>query len=194
VHHAPPGRSPRRVPRERTLIRLITFLPLAVAAALVVVFFWTLKFGSDPSLVPSPLIDKPVPTFKIPSLTEGTDLTEEEFNGHVTVLNVFASWCLPCRAEHPLLMDLARDGKARIVGLNYKDKTKDAKAWLEALGNPYTRIGVDRTGRTAIEWGVYGVPETFVIDKKGRIRHKQIGPITSDQMLVIRRKIGQVAK
>jgi cytochrome c biogenesis protein CcmG/thiol:disulfide interchange protein DsbE len=176
------------------LVRLITFLPLAVAVVLAAVFWWALKFGSNPSLVPSPLIDKPVPAFRVPSLEGGADLTEADFKGRVTVLNVFASWCLPCRAEHPALTGLARDGKARIVGLNYKDKPNDAKAWLKELGNPYARIGADRVGRAAIEWGVYGVPETFVIDKAGRIRHKQVGPITPDQLKVIRRKIGQLTK
>jgi cytochrome c biogenesis protein CcmG/thiol:disulfide interchange protein DsbE len=176
------------------LVRLITFLPLAVAAVLVAVLLWALYTGRDPSLVPSPLIDRPVPAFRVPSLYGGADLTEAEFKGRVTVLNVFASWCLPCRAEHPRLTALAREGKARIVGLNYKDKPKDAKAWLKELGNPYARIGADRMGRAAIEWGVYGVPETFVVDKAGRIRHKHVGPITPDQLKEIRRKIGQLAK
>ena len=176
------------------MVRLITFLPLAVAAVLAAVFAWALYAGRDPSVVPSPLIDKPVPTFRLPSLMGGADLTAAEFKGRVTVLNVFASWCLPCRAEHPALMALARDGKARIIGLNFKDKPEDAKAWLKELGSPYARIGADHTGRAAIEWGVYGVPETFVIDKAGRIRHKLVGPITPEQLKVIRRKIGQLAK
>lgn len=176
------------------MVRLITFLPLAVAAVLAAVFAWALYFGRDPSVVPSPLIGKPVPAFRLPSLMGGADITDAEFKGRVTVLNVFASWCLPCRAEHPALMALAGEGKARIVGLNFKDKPEDAKAWLKELGNPYARIGVDRAGRVAIEWGVYGVPETFLIDKQGRIRHKLVGPITAERLGVIRRKIGQLAK
>ena len=176
------------------MVRLITFLPLAVAAVLAAVFAWALYAGRDPSVVPSPLIDKPVPAFRLPSLDGSADLTAAEFQGRVTVLNVFASWCLPCRAEHPALTALAREGKARIIGLNHKDRPKDAKAWLKELGNPYARIGVDRTGRASIEWGIYGVPETFVIDKAGRIRHKLVGPITREQLKVIRRKIGQLAK
>jgi cytochrome c biogenesis protein CcmG/thiol:disulfide interchange protein DsbE len=176
------------------LVRLITFVPLAVAAVLAAVFVWALYSGRDPSVLPSPLIDKPVPVFRLPSLMGGPDLTQADFEGRVTVLNVFASWCLPCRAEHPALTALAGDGKARIIGLNYKDKPKDAKAWLKELGNPYARIGVDRNGRAGIEWGVYGVPETFIIDKAGRIRHKHVGPITPAQLKVIRRKIGQLAK
>ncbi len=176
------------------MVRLITFLPLAVAAVLAAVFAWALYAGRDPSVVPSPLIDKPVPAFRLPSLDGSADLTQAEFKGRVTVLNVFASWCLPCRAEHPALTALARGGKARIIGLNHKDKPEDAKAWLKELGSPYARIGADRTGRAAIEWGVYGVPETFVIDKAGRIRHKLVGPITPEHLKMIRAKIGQLAK
>lgn len=173
---------------------MITFLPLAVAAVLAAVFLWALYSGRDPSVVPSPLIGKPAPAFRVPSLMGGNGITEAEFKGRVTVLNVFASWCLPCRAEHPMLTALARDGKAWMVGLNYKDKPEDARAWLKEFGNPYDRIGVDRTGRTAIDWGVYGVPETFIIDKSGRIRHKQVGPITPEQLDAIRHSIGQLAK
>jgi cytochrome c biogenesis protein CcmG/thiol:disulfide interchange protein DsbE len=173
---------------------LITFLPLAVAAVLAAVFIWALNSGHDPSVVPSPLIDKPVPSFRVPSLLGSADLTQEDFKGRVTLLNVFASWCVPCRAEHPRLAALAREGKARIIGLNYKDKPAEAKAWLKELGNPYALIGADRTGRAAIEWGVYGVPETFIIDRKGRIRHKLVGPITPGHLKVIRAKIGQLAK
>lgn len=157
--------------------RWIYILPVAVAALLVAVFLWALNPERDPSLVPSPLIDKPVPAFRVPSLGGGGDLTEAAFAGRVTVFNVFASWCIPCRAEHPLLMEVARAGKAQVIGLNYKDKPEDAKAWLEELGNPYASIGADRDGRAGIEWGVYGVPESFVIDSAGRIRYKHVGPI-----------------
>lgn len=176
------------------MIRVITFLPLAVAAVLAAVFLLVLFSGRDPSVIPSPLIDKPAPAFRVPSLLGGKPLTEAEFKGRVTVFNVFSSWCLPCRAEHPMLKALARDGKARMIGLNYKDKAEDAKAWLKALGNPFARIGADRTGRTAIDWGVYGVPETFIIDRTGRIRFKQVGPITPDRLKMMRHRIGQLAK
>ncbi len=157
--------------------RAIYILPVAVAALLVAVFLWALDPERDPSLVPSPLIDKPVPAFRVPSLGGGGDLTEVAFAGRVTVFNVFASWCIPCRAEHPLLMEIARAGKAQVIGLNYKDKPAEAKAWLKELGNPYASIGADRDGRAGIEWGVYGVPESFVIDSAGRIRYKHVGPI-----------------
>lgn len=157
--------------------RLVYVLPVVAAVALAAVFLWALDDGRDPSLVPSPLIGKPVPAFRVPALGEGEDLTEAAFTGGVTVFNVFASWCLPCRVEHPLLMRLAKEGEVRVFGLNYKDKPGDAKAWLAELGNPYARIGADRDGRAAIEWGVYGVPETFVVGADGRIRCKHVGPI-----------------
>ncbi len=159
--------------------RAIYILPMAVAAILAAVFWWALDPERDPSAVPSPLIDKPVPAFRMPLLEGQGDITETVFTGRVTVFNVFASWCIPCRAEHPLLMEIARAGKAQVIGLNYKDKPEDAKAWLKELGNPYARIGADRKGRVAIDWGVYGVPETFVIDKAGRIRYKHVGAITA---------------
>lgn len=175
------------------MIRVVTYLPLAVAAVLAAVFLWALNLDRDPSHVPSPLIDKPAPAFALPDLYGGPKLTEEALKGRVTVLNVFASWCLPCRVEHPLLMALAKDGKAQVFGLNYKDKPEDAKAWLEEHGNPYARIGADRNGRAAIEWGVYGVPETFLIGPNGRIRHKVVGPLTEDQLKDLRSKIAELS-
>ena len=162
--------------------RAIYILPVAVAAILAALFWWALDPGRDPSLVPSPLIDKPVPAFRMPLLEGQGDITEAVFAGRVTVFNVFASWCIPCRAEHPLLMEIARAGRAQVIGLNYKDKPEDAKAWLKELGNPYARIGADRKGRVAIDWGVYGVPETFIIDKAGRIRYKHIGAIKAQHL------------
>ncbi|MDX1485786.1 MAG: DsbE family thiol:disulfide interchange protein [Alphaproteobacteria bacterium] len=176
------------------MIRLVTYLPLAVAALLAVVFLWALDRGRDPSLVPSPLIDKPAPEFTLAGFDGGPKLTDADLKGGVTVVNVFASWCLPCRAEHPYLMALARDGKARIFGINYKDKAEDAKAWLKELGNPYARIGADANGRVAIEWGVYGVPETFVVDAAGRIRMKHVGPLTPDRLEEIRGMIADLVR
>ncbi len=172
--------------------RFFYLLPLAVF--LILALYFAIGLTRDPGVLPSALIDKPVPSFRVPSLLGSADLTQEDFKGRVTLLNVFASWCVPCRAEHPRLAALAREGKARIIGLNYKDKPAEAKAWLKELGNPYALIGADRTGRAAIEWGVYGVPETFIIDRKGRIRHKLVGPITPGHLKVIRAKIGQLAK
>ncbi len=134
----------------------------------------------DPSTLPSALIDKPVPTFELPPLAAGgiekPGLTSEDLKGKVQLVNVFASWCGPCRVEHPILMGLADDG-VPVQALNYKDRPGDAATFLNELGDPYEKIGADQNGRTGIEWGVYGVPETFVIDREGKIRHKHVGPI-----------------
>ena len=134
------------------------------------------------------------PALDLAALDGGPRLTRAALEGRVSVLNVFASWCLPCLAEHPFLMALAKDGKAQIFGLNYKDKPADANAWLAKHGNPYARIGADRTGRAGIEWGVYGVPETFLIGPDGRIRFKVVGPITADSLKELRRMIGELGK
>jgi cytochrome c biogenesis protein CcmG, thiol:disulfide interchange protein DsbE len=132
----------------------------------------------DPSTLPSPLIDKPVPTFELPSLAgrAGPGFSSADLEGRVSLVNVFASWCVPCRVEHPLLMALAEDGVA-IYGIDYKDPADKAAGWLAELGDPYRAIGADQDGRVAIDWGVYGVPETFVVDREGRIRHRHVGPL-----------------
>ncbi|MEZ5933708.1 MAG: DsbE family thiol:disulfide interchange protein [Alphaproteobacteria bacterium] len=151
---------------------------LPVLVFLVVGIGLAIGLTRDPSTLPSALIDKPVPTFELPPLA-GMDkpgLSSTDLTGKVQLVNVFASWCGPCRVEHPILMKLAKDG-VPIQALNYKDEPSDAGQFLAALGNPYERIGVDKNGRTGIEWGVYGVPETFVIDAEGKIRHKHVGPI-----------------
>jgi cytochrome c biogenesis protein CcmG/thiol:disulfide interchange protein DsbE len=135
----------------------------------------------DPSIVPSVLIDKPVPDFDLPPLLEDKPgLATADLNGQVALVNVFASWCIPCRIEHPMFMRLAEKGEVPVYGINYKDAPADAKRWLAELGDPYTRIGADRDGRAGIEWGVYGVPETFVVDGTGTIRFKHVGPLTAE--------------
>jgi len=159
--------------------RLLFLAPALAFAALVVAF--AAGLGRDPSVVPSVMIDKPVPSFDLPPVP-GKDLglASADLKGEVSLVNVFASWCVACRAEHPLLMRLAKDGLVPVHGLNYKDAPAAAAAWLGELGNPYTRTGMDLDGRVGIDWGVYGVPETFLIDAEGRIRFKQIGPITPE--------------
>jgi cytochrome c biogenesis protein CcmG/thiol:disulfide interchange protein DsbE len=132
----------------------------------------------DPKLVPSPLIGKPVPEFSLqPVQGRKPGLARQDLMGEVSMVNVFASWCVACRQEHPLLMQLSRQGVIPIHGLNYKDQPQEAADWLDSLGDPYTRTGADLDGRVGIDWGVYGVPETFIIDKAGRIAYKHIGPI-----------------
>jgi len=152
--------------------------PLVVFAGLVGVFGYMLLSGRDPSILPSALIDQPVPVFDLPPLHDGGEgLATADFGGRVVLVNVFASWCVPCRAEHPLLMDLAENEGVPVFGLNYKNARPDAEGWLTELGDPYERIGYDYEGQVAIDWGVYGVPETFVVDAEGRIRHKHVGPL-----------------
>lgn len=155
--------------------RIAFIVPAVLFLVLAVALWWGL--GHDPSIVPSALIDKPAPAFKLPPLEkENPGLSEQDLKGQVSLVNVFASWCLPCRAEHPILMRLAEDD-VTIFGLNYKDKPEDARNWLGRLGDPYNQIGVDLDGRVSIDWGIYGVPETFVVDSSGHIRYKHVGPM-----------------
>ena len=158
--------------------RLWPFLvPIALFAGIGVLLY--LGLFRDPSLVPSPLIGKPVPEFALGPVQGRTlGLSSEDLREEVTLVNVFASWCVACRDEHPLFLTLEREGVIPIHGLNYKDAPPDAAAWLDALGDPYTRIGADLDGRVGLDWGVYGVPETFVVDRNGRIAYKHIGPVT----------------
>ncbi|MBN7761147.1 DsbE family thiol:disulfide interchange protein [Nitratireductor aquibiodomus] len=164
--------------------RLLFLLPLLVFLALAAVFLMQLFSGRDTSLVPSALIGRDAPQTDLPPL-EGMSLpglSSNAFAGRITLVNVWGSWCLPCRQEHPLLMELARDGRFVIAGLNYKDKPENARRFLGDLGNPYDAIGVDQNGRAAIDWGVYGVPETFLVGPEGRIRYKHVGPFTPESV------------
>lgn len=163
----------------RTGSRLIAFAPLAVF--LVAIVFLGIGLTLNPREIPSPLIGKPVPEFSLPPIRgHALGLSSADLKGEVSLVNVFASWCVACRAEHPLLMQLKRKGVVPIHGLNYKDRPEDAEKWLGELGDPYTRTGADIDGRVAIDWGVYGVPETFVIDRQGIIAYKQIGPVNPE--------------
>ena len=160
--------------------RALYILPLAVF--LVMAAYFALGLTKDPKIIPSALIDKPVPAFKLPPIEgcRGNGFSSDDLKGDVTVVNVFASWCIPCRAEHPLVTELAEMKIARVYGLNYKDNPADALRWLRALGDSYYATGADLDGRVGIDWGVYGVPETFIVDRAGKIRHKHVGPMTSD--------------
>jgi cytochrome c biogenesis protein CcmG/thiol:disulfide interchange protein DsbE len=154
-------------------------LPLGVFVLLVGFLAAGLKLR--PSEVPSPLIGKPAPAFELPRLQQPQQMwSPTDAQGKVWLLNVWASWCVSCRDEHPLLLKLAQSGVAPIYGLNYKDKRQDALNWLDKFGNPYVLSVLDLEGRVGIDYGVYGVPETYVIDDKGIIRHKHIGPLTAD--------------
>jgi cytochrome c biogenesis protein CcmG/thiol:disulfide interchange protein DsbE len=156
---------------KRYLIPLAVFVLMAG--------FLAVGLRLNPREVPSPLVGKPAPAFELPQLRDpAVKMAVAQMKGQVWVLNVFASWCTPCLAEHPYVTQLAKTPGVKVIGLNYKDKADDANGWLRKHGDPYAAIVVDADGRAAIDWGVYGVPETFVIDKQGVIRHKQIGPIT----------------
>lgn len=164
--------------------RWIVLLPLAVFLGLAALFFLRLSAG-DPSAIPSALIGQPAPRTELPAvpglMRDGKPvpgLSGAAFKGQVTVLNVWASWCAPCREEAPLLLRMAADKRYRLVGLNYKDEAANAVTFLQRFGNPFVAVGADSKGRAGIEWGVYGVPETFVIDRDGRIAYKLVGPIT----------------
>ena len=152
-------------------------LPIVIFAGIGVLLY--LGLFRDPTLVPSPLIGKPVPEFALgPVKGREHGLSSQDLRGEVSLVNVFASWCVACRDEHPLLMALERERVVPIHGLNYKDEPEAAAAWLDALGDPYTKIGSDLDGRVGLDWGVYGVPETFVVDRNGGIAYKHIGPVT----------------
>lgn len=170
-------------PRRRPLL---VMLPVVVFAGLAGVFLYQLVSGHDPQVLPSALIGKPAPETRLPPLAglkdasgapvPGLDLVPGD--GRVRLVNVFASWCVPCRQEHPALMALSKDPRFEIVAINYKDKPENALAFLNDLGNPFDAIGTDEAGRSTIDWGVYGVPETFLVGGDGTILWKQTGPLT----------------
>lgn len=179
------GTAPGRLPWTG-FIPLLVFLVLAV--------FFGIGLTMNPREIPSPLIGKAVPDFSLPAVKgRALGLSSADLRGEVALVNVFASWCAACRDEHPLLMQVSAAGTVPIHGLNYKDKPDDAARWLDELGDPYTRTGADVAGRVGIDWGVYGVPETFVIDRDGRIAYKHIGPITpnawSEKLLPLIRQL-----
>ncbi|MGN6538455.1 MAG: DsbE family thiol:disulfide interchange protein [Mesorhizobium sp.] len=176
-----PQASPAGQPKRSSLVLL---LPLAIFLALAAVFLMQLLSGRDISAVPSALIGQPAPVTDLPPLEGGTlpGLDSKRFAGKVTLLNIFASWCAPCREEHPVLLALSQDKRYRLAALNYKDKPENARRFRGELGNPFAAIGVDETGRTAIDWGVYGVPETFIVGKDGRIAYKHVGPLTPESV------------
>jgi cytochrome c biogenesis protein CcmG/thiol:disulfide interchange protein DsbE len=159
--------------------QLIFIIP--VLLFVVLVGFLAVGLKLDPREVPSPLIGKPAPDFTLPVLDEpGKTITPADFRGQVWLLNVWASWCSGCRVEHDLLLRMTASGDIMMVGMDYKDEVADARNWLRQLGNPYQLVVVDADGKAGIDWGVYGVPETFVIDKQGIVRHKHIGPVTEE--------------
>ncbi len=175
---APDNVTETRPQRSRLWIVLIPVMVFAGLAAL----FWK-GLSGEPSKIPSALINKPVPEFTlaaVPGLDVPGFATADLRAGKVTVVNVWASWCAPCRIEHPLLSDLARRGDITLIGINYKDAPENAARFLGMLGQPFAAVGMDSDGRTAVDWGVYGVPETFIVDGQGIIRYKHIGPLSPE--------------
>ncbi len=176
-------------------LRLSSIVPVAAFALIAAVFGVYLYQvgigGKDITELPSALIDKPAPQFSLPPIDgDGPGLSSADLAGRVSLVNVWASWCPPCRIEHPILMRLGAEGVA-LFGINYKDKPKDARAFLAELGNPFRAIGADRSGRAVIDWGVYGYPETFIVDAEGRIRYRHVGAIMADDL---ERKIYPILK
>jgi cytochrome c biogenesis protein CcmG/thiol:disulfide interchange protein DsbE len=154
-------------------------VPLGIFLVLVAFLYRGLSL--DPKLVPSPLVGKPMPSFTLTRLENpNATISDTDIKGKVSLLNIWATWCVSCRAEHEALLTLAKTGKVDIYGLNYKDDRAAAQQWLRQLGNPYVANAFDDTGRVGIDWGVYGAPETFIIDSQGIIRHKHVGPLTVD--------------
>jgi cytochrome c biogenesis protein CcmG/thiol:disulfide interchange protein DsbE len=178
----PQGAAPRRM-------RLTMLVPLVLFLAVAALFFVRLDSGIDPSRIPSALIGRPAPATNLPAVAglqrDGQPmpgLASADFSGAVTLMNVWASWCIPCHDEAPLLMRLAEDKRIRVIGFNYKDQPDNARRFLGRYGNPFVASGADISGRAAIEWGVYGVPETFIIGRDGKIAYKVVGPITPQNL------------
>jgi len=166
------------------MTRLLAAIPFAIAVILGGFFLWGLNPERDPNEIPSVLISQPVPAFDLPPIPglETPGLSRDNLAGApaLVVVNVFASWCLPCRAEHGVLTSMRRGEDIVLFGINYKDKPEDATRWLAGLGNPYDRIGSDLNGRAGIEWGISGVPETFIVSPRGIVLHRTVGPIVGD--------------
>ena len=154
-------------------------IPSVVFFLIISVFLYLLLIERDPSELPSVLINKKAPNFKTTSLfDENLIVSNKEFTDEITLVNFFATWCLPCKEEHPFIKKLSSEPGIKLIGINYKDENSKAKKWLKELGNPYTKVGIDKNGSIGIDWGLYGIPETYVVDKNGIIKYKYIGPIT----------------
>ena len=175
--------------------KFFLLIPFIIFFTFLIIFFYFLIIDRDPSEIPSVLIEKKVPTFTTSSLfNKGDFISSREFGEQITLVNFFATWCIPCRIEHDYLQRFSNDKKIKIIGINYKDESLKAIQWLEELGNPYTSVAVDSNGQIAINWGVYGIPETFIINKNKTILYRLVGPITEkkyDELYTIINKYSQ---
>tara|TARA_Y100000590_G_scaffold424287_1_gene530977 strand:+ start:93 stop:626 length:534 start_codon:yes stop_codon:yes gene_type:complete len=173
----------------------IFLVPAILFFLLISVFFYLLLIDRDPSELPSMLINKEAPQFKAESLfDEQSIISNTEFGEEIVLVNFFATWCLPCRAEHQFIKKLSNEPGIKLIGINYKDKNEIAKKWLNEMGNPYSKVGVDKNGSIAIDWGLYGIPETYVVDKNGIVQYKYIGPITKKTYKQFYSKIKKLKK
>ena len=155
-------------------------LPIIIFFIILFTFFYLLVIDRNPSMVPSALLNKSIPNFDAKTLIENKKFSSsKEFGGQVVLVNFFATWCKPCRNEHAFIKRFSNDQNIKIIGINYKDSSEKAIEWLEKLGNPYSSVAIDKNGKIAIDWGVYGIPETFVINSKGKIKYRHVGAITS---------------
>tara|TARA_B110000014_G_C20099972_1_gene577215 strand:- start:1180 stop:1710 length:531 start_codon:yes stop_codon:yes gene_type:complete len=156
-------------------------IPFILFAIILLIFFYLLIIDRNPSKIPSALLNSQVPEFETDSLFKNEKFySSEEFSKEITLVNFFATWCKPCRDEHAYIQKFSNEKKIKIIGINYKDSPKKAIQWLKKLGNPYSNVAVDKNGKIAIDWGVYGIPETFVVDAKGIIKFRHVGPVTKN--------------
>ena len=161
--------------------KYLSITPLIIFFCVVVVFFYFLIIKRDPSYLPSVLINQKAPLFETTSLFNNEPfIYEEEFGNETVIVNFFATWCVPCRMEHPFINQLSKEKGIKVIGINYKDDPKKAIEWLKKLGNPYSKVAVDKNGNIGINWGVYGIPETFIVNKNNIVLYRQAGPITKD--------------
>ena len=170
----------------------LTVLPSILFLLILLTFFYLLKIDRNPSDIPSNLLNKNVPKFETDSLLQNNKfISPNEFEKQITLVNFFASWCKPCRDEHFFIKKFANQEGINVIGINYKDNSEKAKKWLNSLGNPYTNIAIDKNGIIAIDWGVYGIPETFVVNSKGIIKYRHVGPITKKTYNKINSMLGE---
>ena len=157
----------------------LLILPSIFFLLILLIFFYLLIIDRNPSELPSTLLDKNVPKFKTESLLKDKKfISSKEFGNEIVLVNFFATWCKPCRDEHIFIERFSNEKGIKVIGINYKDNSKKAIQWLKELGNPYTNVAVDKSGRIAIDWGVYGIPETFIVNSKGIIKYRHVGPVT----------------
>jgi len=171
----------------------LLIFPSIVFFSILLIFFYLLIIERDPTKLPSKLLNKNVPKFETETLLGREKfISSKEFGNEITLVNFFATWCKPCRDEHVYILRLLNKKKLKIIGINYKDNPKKAIKWLKELGNPYSNVALDKSGRIAIDWGVYGIPETFVINSKGIIKYKHVGPIAQKAYLKINSVINEI--